>query len=191
MAKKKTRRTKNKEGIKIAINAKVYPLEAIYAAAYVFLDKAYIFLEGDPAKKIFVNIKSKEEDGPSVEKKIKGEFLNELINCGLRQKISEKNSKLREYIVGAALLGASGKLNVFPASAQDEDEAECDCSGEDGESTEEDLKWEDDPLGIAVPWEDKFLKEESPKNTGKKAAKGEALKKRSLKKTAKKAPKKK
>ena len=171
MAKKKTRRTKNKEGIKIAINAKVYPLEAIYAAAYVFLDKAYIFLEGDPEKKIVVSIKAKEGSDTNIIKKIKGEFLNELVNCGLRQKISERNSKLREYIVGAALLGASGEINVFPVTADEvKDECSCEKVVEDGDlSRNPSLKWESDPLGIAIPWEEKFSQTGKSRKKKKKA----------------------
>ena len=83
MAKKKTAaeksKTDNKE-IKIAVNPKIYPLEAIYGAAYVFLDRAYVFLDGNPKTKIMVSIKSKDEENFGKADKIKSEFLNELVN---------------------------------------------------------------------------------------------------------------
>jgi His-Xaa-Ser system protein HxsD len=59
----------------ISLNPKIYPLEALYSAAYVFLDRAYIRFEGDPDKEIKVLIKPKGD-----EEKIADEFMNELIN---------------------------------------------------------------------------------------------------------------
>jgi hypothetical protein len=42
----------------LKINPKIYNLRVIYSCAYVFLDRAYIFLEGDPKKEILVRIKA-------------------------------------------------------------------------------------------------------------------------------------
>ena len=124
--------------VKINIDSQIYPLEAAYAAAYVFLDKAYIRLDGDPKKEIIVSLKSKKASGGWDAKKMKGEFLNELLNQGLRLKISERNKKIREYIVGTAIVGAIG---------QEQKEGD-----EEGD-------WQQDVLGIAVPWEEKYKKE--------------------------------
>jgi len=127
---------KTKSQIEVIINPKIYPLEAVYGAAYVFLDRAYLKLDGDPEKKILVQIKSKENYSKKKLENLAGDFLNELLNYGLRYQISKNNRKIREYIVGTALLSALG------------------------ENLKEEVKedWQKDTLGIAVPWEEKYEK---------------------------------
>lgn len=127
---------KNKNQIKILVNPKLYPLEAVYGAAYVFLDKAYLRLDGNPEKEITVQIKSKENLDKKGLENLADDFLNELLNYSLRYRISKNNKKIREYIVGTALLFASGE--------------------DLEEKTKED--WQTDLLGIAVPWEEKYKK---------------------------------
>ncbi|RLE07257.1 His-Xaa-Ser system protein HxsD [Candidatus Aerophobetes bacterium] len=133
MSKKNNFKSKvSKNQIIIKVNPKIYPLEAIYGAAYVFLDRAYLFLDGNPEKEVIVALKGKEKMTERKLKNLAGEFYNELLNCALRQKISQNNQKIREYIVSQALL-----------SAIEEEEEE---------------EWQKDPLGIAVPWEEKYGK---------------------------------
>jgi len=121
------------------LNSKNYSLEAIYSTAYVFLDRAYVFLDGDPEKEVSVCLKGKEKLNSLQLEAMEGEFLNELLNCLLRFKITQNNQKIREYIVASALVSG------FPRELMSQSPfAE---AGEDS--------WEDDPLGIAVPWEEK------------------------------------
>ncbi|MDI6777703.1 MAG: His-Xaa-Ser system protein HxsD [Patescibacteria group bacterium] len=128
------------------LDSKIYSLESIYNTAYVFLDRAYVFLDGDPEKEIEVHLKGKEElDGKKLEA-LQGEFLNELLNFLLRTKIAKRNKKIREYIIASALV--SGLPNSFVSPNEDK---------------ETKAGWQDDPLGIAVPWEEK-----NQKPTGKK-----------------------
>ena len=134
MSKKNNFKSKvSKNQIIIKVNPKIYPLEAIYGAAYVFLDRAYLFLDGNPEKEVIVTLKGKEKMTEQKLKNLAGEFYNELLNCALRQKISQNNQKIREYIVSQALLSAI-------------------------EEEKEEEEWQKDPLGIAVPWEEKYGK---------------------------------
>jgi len=120
--------------IKIKLDTKLYPLESIYAACYVFVDQVYIYLEGiDDEGQVTVQIKAKDD---KVELEVlKGEFLNELLHSVHRINIVKNNKKIREYIVERALY-----------SSIDEEE-------------DDDLSF-DDPLGIAIPWEEKYGKDE-------------------------------
>ncbi len=138
MSKLKINKRENK--IIVPVNTTLYPIEAIYGATYVFLDKAYVFLSGKLEKEIFVQLKGKKELTTNELKELAGEFLNELLNSSLRHQISKSNSKIREYIVGAALIGSSGE--VF----------------QETKDVAEKKEWEEDPLGIAVPWEEKYEK---------------------------------
>lgn len=131
---------KNKNQIKVLISPKIYPLESVYGAAYVFLDRAYIRLDGDPQKKIIIQIKSKKKINKKGLENLADAFLNELLNYGLRYQISKKNKKIREYIVGTALLSALGE------------------SVEEKGKEKEKEDWQKDTLGIAIPWEEKYGK---------------------------------
>lgn len=128
------------ENQKIIINLKAYPLEAIYGAAYVFIDRAYIFLDYSSDDKIEINFRAKEGADTEVFEKLKGEFLNELLNYSLRLKIAEHNQKLREFVVSQALFASLGKEKGIL------------------ENKKEKFEFENDPLGIAVPWEEKYGK---------------------------------
>lgn len=122
--------------LKFSFNLKDYPLEALYGAAYVFLDKVYLFLNSKPKEKIEVSLKGKKKLSKKQLEKLKGEFLNELFNYTIRIKMAKGNRKIREFIIGQALISAYGS-----------------------ESNQEDeMKYKDDPLGIAMSWEDKYEK---------------------------------
>jgi len=125
--------------IEFKINTKIYPLTAIYQAAYLFLDKVYVFLDGDPEKEIAVIFKGKDASFAKATEaedleKIAGEFHNELLNQLLREKIGDTNAKIREYIVSAALYNAvPNEVDKLLQEVEEED-------------------WQEDPLGIAKTW---------------------------------------
>jgi len=136
--------TKKKNELVISLNPKIYPLEAIYGACYIFIDKAYLLLDGDPKKEIKISIIGKQELKLKNLEKIAGEFKNELLNYTLRLSIAKNTKKIRETIVERAL------FSVLPH----EEELEV-----IDQSEQIDKKTiEDDPLGIAVPWEEKYGK---------------------------------
>lgn len=154
----------------LEVDARIYPLQAIYGAAYTFLDRVYIFLDGDPDGIINVRLKTKEGIAEDAFQVIRGEFQNELLNYALRVRISESNKKIREYIVGTALLGTAGDVTIYPADNNFETKS-CGCDeNNDSEISDMDDFWKDDPLGIAIPWEDKYLNQEE-----KETAKNEAI----------------
>lgn len=134
--------------IKISIDSTIFSLEAILSACYGFIDGYYISLD-KKGKKILVSIESKLAEDLKT-KEIEGRFKNELLHNALRIKISNNNSEIREYIISQALLSS------FPAPASESE------------------NWEsqklDDPLGIAIPWEEKFGNG-AEKNTYKKSKK--------------------
>jgi His-Xaa-Ser system protein HxsD len=132
----------------LSINPKLYALDAIYSAAYVFLDKAYIVLDGDPEKEILVKIKPKE--GGDLEK-LGNEFLNELINYADYQKRAEQTKKIREMLLQRAL------ITNDPSIVEDDSEFD------ELLKELEDEDYPDDPEGIAVPWEEKYGNEAKEK----------------------------
>ena len=87
--------------IVVSVNPKIYPLDVIFSAAYIFTDKNYIILDGNPEEEIIVEIKPKEKTGEM--EKIASEFNNELINYGAYAVQVMKNAHLRNIILGKVL----------------------------------------------------------------------------------------
>jgi len=131
----------------ITVSSKIYPLEAVYGAAYVFLNRTYIFLDEKKKGEILITLKAKEKMDKKQLENLAGEFYNELLNYSLRNEISKNNQKLREYIVSRALIGALG---------EDEEEVELEKTEEEPEEKIE--EWKGDYLGLSIPWEKKFRK---------------------------------
>jgi His-Xaa-Ser system protein HxsD len=117
-----------KEKLKLDISLEAYPLEAIYSAAYTFIDKVYAYLFPGKNKYVILELTAKEGTSKKQLEKIKGEFQNELLNASLRLALEKSNKKIRQSIVERALFSSIG---------------------------EEDIWSEEDPMEIAVPWEDK------------------------------------
>jgi len=66
--------------IRFSLNLQSYPLEAVYGASYVFIDKAYLFLDSQSSRKIEISLKGKKKLTKKQLDNLKGEFLNELLN---------------------------------------------------------------------------------------------------------------
>ena len=125
----------------VKINPKVYPIEAVYSAAYVFMDRAYIMLDGDPDTEILVRIKLKSEGSL---KDIGDEFNNELLSFAEYLSRARETKKLREMFLQRAI------ITNDPGMSEP--------SGEN-QSEQSDVVLED-PEGIAIPWEEKYGKNE-------------------------------
>lgn len=126
----------------IEINPKIYDLETIYAASYVFLDKAYIQLDGDPKSKIIVTITAKKVEEQDT---ITQEFQNELINYGDYKNRASQTKQIREMILQRSLFAND------PSSIPDDDFEQLLKEIEDENF--------DNSSDIAVPWEDKYGKD--------------------------------
>jgi len=111
----------------IAVNPKIYPLEVIYSAAYMFLDRAYVVIDGDPEAEVVVQLKAK---GKEDLEKMAFEFQNELVNYAVYVVQAARTSEIRKAIVEKA-------LDV----REEPEEEEC-----------EECEEMDDPLGISKPW---------------------------------------
>ena len=122
--------------ITVSINPSIFPLEVIYSAAYVLMNDAYVILDGDPKKKILVQIKAKKPKEDL--EKLALEFNNELLNYAVYAVQAAKTQEIRRAIVERALM-----TNTLPE--EQEEPVEEEFSGEKVEFIE-------DPLGIAKPW---------------------------------------
>jgi len=131
--------------MQINLNSKIYPLEAVLNACYIFVDHIYIFLDTDSkGENIKVSFKGKQKLSKKKLESLRDEFMNELLHSTLRYRVSKNNKKIREYIIGRALYSA------LPTSEL--------------ELESEKLDYKEDPLGIAIPWEEKYGKKTKSKS---------------------------
>ena len=119
-------------------------IESLDAAAYVFLDRAYVLLDRDGAR-FLVHLRGKQALDEATLRAMAGEFANELLAQALRHQVVKTNQKIIEDITTIAIAGAAGgaesDIGDDPMLIDLQD------PGDDG--------FLDDPLGIATPWEPK------------------------------------
>ncbi len=125
--------------VHLDVDPSIYPLDAIYGAAYIFIDRCYVFLDRLAAGGLRVTLQTKDESpAESLLRALVGEFSNELLSCAWRRQITEENRSLIEAVTSQALAGAMGPPSL-------DDLADFDFSDDGFE----------DPLGIAQSWEEK------------------------------------
>jgi His-Xaa-Ser system protein HxsD len=129
----------------INLNTRIYPLESILNTCYNFIERAYIFLDVGPKPEfIKISFKAKNRSTQRQLGSLHGEFMNELLHSILRYAVSKNNKKIREYIIGRALYAVLPTSDLF--------------------TTDKKLDYQEDPLGITVPWEEKDGKKNKKKN---------------------------
>ena len=123
--------------VSFVVDEDLYPKDAIYGAAYLFVDRCFVFLERPEDGKVEVRLKSKADgvETPELEA-LAGEFANELLNQVLRLKVSQATGKIRDYYIGRAFFGDDTRASIDALLAE-----------LDAEELDE------DPLEIDVPWE--------------------------------------
>src|SRR3954468_13062057 len=124
----------------VELDEGLYPKDAVFGAAYVFIDRCYVHLDRAGDRRIKVTLRAK---SPAADTKaMAGEFENELLGQAWRRQIVEENRGYIETIASRALGGAAGPPRLDDLLAVDISE----------ESARE------DPRGIAMSWEEKYTK---------------------------------
>jgi His-Xaa-Ser system protein HxsD len=133
--------------IDVVVDVSVYPVEAVMAAAYVFIDRCYVLLDKQGDGRIRVELAAKGGTGEEELRDLAGELRNELLAQSLRRHVAARHQRVRETIIARALFGAAPVLAPEAAAV---DPSFVPAAEDD---------YLDDPLGIAVPWEEKYGKE--------------------------------
>lgn len=116
------------------VSEDIYALDTIQGAAYLFLDRCYVFLDRPADRRVTVVLKTKGDADAAALDALAGEFANELLNQALRKAVGASNAKIREFILAKAF------FSVDAPSSIDKLLAELDAE-------------EMEPLEIPVPWE--------------------------------------
>jgi His-Xaa-Ser system protein HxsD len=139
--------------VDLTVDTALYSMDAILGTAYVFVDRCYVFLDRAPDGAVRVSLSPKDGTADAAMRAVAGDFQNELLAQALRSRIAERHEKVRETIVARALFGAAPRLpeeaggEPLPDPRAALDPQFLPADGDD---------YLEDPLGIAVPWEEKF-----------------------------------
>jgi His-Xaa-Ser system protein HxsD len=125
--------------ISLQVDETVYPLEALYGACYLFLDKCFVYLSRSDSGTVNVRLTARESASADQLDRLAGEFGNELLSQVTRLRLSQSTARIREYYTAAALRAATTAPSIDDLLAELDSE-------ELGE----------DPLEIMVPWEEKY-----------------------------------
>lgn len=91
---------KSENEISFLIPVSVYSELVVLSAAYIFIDKCYVYLDKPSSDKFLVCLKLK--DLKHNIDAFEGEFLNELLNQKLQEKIDQETGKIRELLIAQA-----------------------------------------------------------------------------------------
>jgi His-Xaa-Ser system protein HxsD len=119
------------------ISEDLFAIDAVYGAAYLFVDRCWIFMSRPSDGVIGVHLKTKEDTDEAGLESLAGEYANELLNQALRVQIADSTSTLREYTMARAFFTTPVQSSIDALLAE-----------LDAEELEE------DELEISVPWED-------------------------------------
>ncbi len=109
----------------VSVNPKIYPLPAVFSAAYSLMDRAYAVVDGDKSKRLTVTLWPK---GKQRLHELAMLFNQELLNYSVCFNQARETAAVREALIKRAFLGHD--------AAEDKDELLV-----------------KDPLGIANPWQ--------------------------------------
>jgi His-Xaa-Ser system protein HxsD len=129
------------ESVQLVLDEAIYPLEALYGAAYIFIDRCYVVIDRPEPGKYRATLAAKKPIGEASLRALVGEFANELLSCAWRHQITKENRASIEAITMQAIGGAMGPPSL-------DELANFDFSAQAFE----------DPLGIATSWEEKYKK---------------------------------
>lgn len=122
--------------VHFTLDESIYDLDVVYGAAYLFVDRCYVWLDRPADRKVDVHLRTKGEADAATLEALAGEFQNELLNQALRKNIGETNAKIREFIMAKAFFAVDAPSTIDRLLA---------------ELDAEEMK--DAELEIPVPWE--------------------------------------
>lgn len=127
--------------VTMTVDATLYPQQAVYAAAYCFIARCYVWLDKPGPDAFRVVLTAKQATDAEGLRKLAGDFANELLSSAWRREITRQNRGLIESVTMQAFGGAMGPPSLDELEAFD--------------FSDEPF---DDPLGIAQSWEEKYRK---------------------------------
>lgn len=140
--------------IRFVIDEQIYPRDALFGAAYIFIDRCYVLLDRPGDQRVSVRFRTKAAATEAELEALAGEFANELLNQVLRLRVGESTARIREYYMARAFFATDGKSTIDQLLAELDAEEMAEA-----------------PLEVAVPWEKKPAADAGQAATGAPAEK--------------------
>ncbi len=84
--------------VSFVVDEAMFSRDVVFGAAYLFVDRCWVFLSSPSAQEIEVRLTSRNASVSEEElRELAGEFANELLNQGVRTQVGEKTAQIREY----------------------------------------------------------------------------------------------
>lgn len=123
--------------VSFVVDEAMFSRDVVFGAAYLFVDRCWVFLSSPSAQEIEVRLTSRNASVSEEElRELAGEFANELLNQGVRTQVGEKTAQIREYYLARAFFSDPNQSSIDALLAELDAE-----------------ELEDDELEISVPWE--------------------------------------
>lgn len=126
------------DSIRVPVDEDLYPRDALYGAAYTFLDRCWIHLRRGETRHIDVVLRGKSGLDRAGLVALAGEFANELLHQSVRKQVGDATAPIRQYYMARAFFGDDRRASIDALLAQLDQE-----------------ELAEDALRIQVPWEDK------------------------------------
>jgi His-Xaa-Ser system protein HxsD len=137
----------------LELDDELYPKDAIHGAAYVLIDRCYLHLDRAAPGRTRIRLRDKAGDREATRLWL-GEMENELLAQAYRRRLATENRVLIEAVTSRAIAGAAGPPGLDELLAMEIDESTA----------------FEDPLGIAMSWEDKYAKKKDKSANAEPAA---------------------
>jgi hypothetical protein len=155
---RKAAKKKAPAGLRFTLDVKKLGLEPALGAAYLMMDRAWVWLEGDKSKSLVVTLEPK--PGWSAAG-VSADFSAELESQKLRWAVARNNRSVREYVAENAVSLAQQKPAAAPAEAAPEQLTDAQRSEIERLIAEVEAEIKDmnakkavpDPKGVAPSWE--------------------------------------
>ncbi len=141
----------NASTMTLSLDMELYSREVLYAAAYIFLDRAYVLLDRHGAR-FLVHLRGKQALEEAALRAMAGEFENELLAQELRRMVGKANQKIIEQITNLAITSAAG-AEYGDEEFEPEEAVAGNGSTELEGAVNDGMDFLEDPQGIAAPWE--------------------------------------
>lgn len=166
MSKTKKVETKARDGsVVITFHKDLYPKDVLFGTAFTFLERCYVHLDLDDKGHYVVTLRPKPDYRNIGLEALAGEFQNEMVNEALRFRLARQTAQVRNEIVKRAI-GQSLPPPEEKPQAKGEPGLPLDLPPEIAKilaEEDENLDFLEDPLGIAIPWEEKYGKGDASK----------------------------
>lgn len=150
----------------LEFDTKIYPVDAIVGASHKLLTKCFIYLDFTDEKKKRLRVKMVAREGENPDA-VEDLFQEEAVEYAMKLKVLKGTAKVRDQVFHLVfnkerLMASTDRLRDEMEEADyDKDVVKLDDRLEsilEEIENEDDMSYEDDPLGITVPFEEKHGK---------------------------------